>query len=176
MEEQEVTSSVTTRSTGIRYGIIMAIISIASFVTMNVAGIDMQGPASYLNWVVMAAIIFFAHKYFKENGDGYMTIGQGVGIGFWAGLISTLISSPFTYIYIKFIDSSFIQNIKDKQIEEMQGRGMSDEQIDQAMQFAGAFMSAESILIMGIVGGLIMCVIFGLVVSLFTKNTPPEAI
>lgn len=174
MEEQ--VSTVTTRSTGIRYGIIMAVISIASFVVMSVAGIDMQGPASYLNWVVIAAIIFFAHKYFKENGDGYMTIGQGIGIGFWTGLISTLISSPFTYIYIKFIDSSFLENIKDKQIEKMQEQGMSDEQIDQAMQFAGAFMSAEAILVMGILGGIVMSIILAVIVSLFTKNTAPETI
>lgn len=168
--------SVTTRAAGIRYGLILAVASIAFFVIMNVAGIDMQGPLSYIGWLISIALIYLAHKYFKENGDGYMTIGQGTGIGFWTGLISAFISSPFTYIYIKFIDSGFIDNIKDKQIEKMQEQGMSDEQIDQAMQFAGTFMSAEFILIMGIVGGVIMSIIFGVVISLFTKNTPPESI
>lgn len=168
--------SVTTRAAGIRYGLILAVASIAFFVIMNVAGIDMQGPLSYIGWLISIALIYLAHKYFKENGDGYMTIGQGTGIGFWIGLISAFISSPFTYIYIKFIDSGFIDNIKDKQIEKMQEQGMSDEQIDQAMQFAGTFMSAEFILIMGIVGGVIMSIIFGVVISLFTKNTPPESI
>ncbi len=168
--------SVTTRSAGIRYGLILALASIAFFVIMNVAGMDMQGPLSYIGWAISIAVIYLAHKYYKENGDGYMTIGQGVGIGFWTGLVSAFISSPFTYLYIKFVDTSFIDNIKDKQIEKMQEQGMSDEQIDQGMQFAAMFMSAEAILIMGIVGGIIMAIIFALIISLFTKNTPPESI
>lgn len=168
--------SVTTRSAGIRYGLILGVASIAFFVVMNVAGVDMQGPLSYLGWLITIAVIYFAHKYFKENGDGYMTIGQGIGVGFWTGLVSTFISAPFTYIYIKFIDGAFLENIKDKQIEKMQEQGMSDEQIDQAMQFTSAFMSAEMILVMGIFGGLIMALIFAVIVSLFTKNTPPESI
>ena len=168
--------SVTTRSAGIRYGLILGVASIAFFVVMNVAGLDMQGPLSYLGWLITIAVIFFAHKYFKENGDGYMTIGQGVGVGFWTGLVSTFISAPFTYIYIKFIDSAFLENIKDKQIEKMQEQGMSDEQIDQGMKMAEMFMSAEAILIMGIFGGLIMALIFAVIVSLFTKNTPAESI
>jgi hypothetical protein len=168
--------SITTRAAGIRYGLILAVASIAFFVIMNVAGVDMQGPLSYIGWAISIAVIYLAHKYYKENGDGYMTIGQGVGIGFWTGLISALISSPFTYIYIKYIDSAFIENIKDKQIEKMQEQGMSDEQIDQAMQFAGSFMSAEAMLVMGFVGGIIMAIIFAVIISLFTKNTPPESI
>jgi hypothetical protein len=168
--------SVTTRSAGIRYGLILGVASIAFFVVMNVAGVDMQGPLSYLGWLITIAVIYFAHKYFKENGDGYMTIGQGIGVGFWTGLVSTFISAPFTYIYIKFIDSAFLENIKDKQIEKMQEQGMSDEQIDQGMKMAEMFMSAEAILVMGIIGGLIMALIFAVIVSLFTKNTPPESI
>lgn len=168
--------SVTTRSAGIRYGLILGVASIAFFVVMNVAGVDMQGPLSYLGWLITIVVIYFAHKYFKENGDGYMTIGQGIGVGFWTGLVSTFISAPFTYIYIKFIDSAFLENIKDKQIEKMQEQGMSDEQIDQGMKMAEMFMSAEAILIMGIIGGLIMALIFAVIVSLFTKNTPPESI
>jgi len=175
MEEQE-TTNVTTRSVGIRYGLILALISIVFFVIMNVAGLDMQGPVSYLSYVFMIVIFYLAHKYYKENGDSYMSIGQGVGIAFWAGLISSLISSAFMYVYIKFIDSAFVENIKTKQIEKMQEQGMSDEQIDQAMQFAGAFMSPEAMAGFGIFGGIIGALILGVIVSLFTKNSSPDDI
>lgn len=175
MEEQDVTT-VTTRSVGIRYGLILALISVVFFVIMNVAGLDMQGPVSYLSYVFMIVIFYLAHKYYKENGDSYMSIGQGVGIAFWTGLISSLISSAFMYFYIKFIDSAFIENIKTKQIEKMQEQGMSDEQIDQAMQFAGAFMSPEAMVGFGIFGGIVGALILGVIVSLFTKNSNPDDI
>jgi hypothetical protein len=64
--------------------------------------------------------------------------------------------------------------IKEKQIEEMQARGMSDEQIDQGMKFAEMFMSPEAILIFGIIGGIITVLIVGLIVTIFTQKKSPE--
>src|SRR3954469_21999660 len=115
MEETSTTATVSTRSVGIRYGLIMGVIGIALFVVFIAADVDIQGPARWLNVLVLAVLIFLAHKYFKDNGDGFMTIGQGTGIGFWMCLISSSISSVFTYIYVKFIDTGFIQQMMDKQ-------------------------------------------------------------
>ena len=175
MEDQNAQSEkVTTRTVGIRYGLMMAVISIAFFVIMNVAGLDMQGPVGYLGWVITAVMLFLAHKYYKEQGDGFMSVGQGTGIGFWAGTISSVISSIFTYVYIKFIDDSFLQAIKDKQMEAMEKQGLSDEQIEQSMKIAGVFTSPEAILGFGIVGGIVVAVLIALVISLFTKNVNPD--
>ena len=41
-----------------------------------------------------------------------MSYGQGVGIGFWIGLVSAVIGNVFTYIYVKFIDDGFIAKIQ----------------------------------------------------------------
>ena len=164
----------TTRSAGIRYGLIMSVLSIAFFVIMNVAGLDMQGPVGYLGWAITAVMLFLAHKYYKEEGDGFMTIGQGTGIGFWAGTVSSVISSIFTYVYIKFIDDSFLQTIKDKQMEAMEKQGLSDEQMEQSMKIAGAFTSPEAILGFGIVFGIIAAVIIGLLIALITKKINPD--
>ena len=66
--------------------------------------------------IITIVIIFLAHKYYKDNGDGFMSYGQGIGIGFWIGLVSAVISSIFTYIYAKFIDPSFITTFVKKQL------------------------------------------------------------
>ena len=105
-----------------------------------------------------------------------MTIGQGVGIGFWAGLVSSVISSIFMYIYVKFVDSGFIDMIKETQVEEMQKRGMSEEQIDQAMKIAGMFTSAEALLAFGLIGGVVFGLGIGLIISFFTQKKNPDAI
>jgi amino acid transporter len=173
-ESQE--SQVTTRSTGIRYGLISGLISIAFFVIMNIAGMSTQeGPGRWIGLVITGVIIFLAHKYYKDNGDGFMTIGQGTGIGFWLGLISSVISSVFTYIYIKFIDPSFIQQILDKQREAFEQRQMSEDQIDQAMQMTEKFTTPEVILGMGLFFGVIIVTIIALIIALFTQKKNPEA-
>ncbi|MCU0396638.1 MAG: DUF4199 domain-containing protein [Cyclobacteriaceae bacterium] len=171
----EETTSITTRSVGIRYGLILALVSVIYFLVLTIMNVDMtSGIGRWASILFYVAGIFLAHKYFKDNGSGFMSYGEGIGISFWIGLLSSVISSLFTYIYIKFIDSSFVEMIKEKQIEEMQARGMSDEQIDQGMKFAEMFMSPEAILIFGIIGGIITVLIVGLIVTIFTQKKSPE--
>ncbi|MBS1485951.1 MAG: DUF4199 domain-containing protein [Bacteroidetes bacterium] len=176
MEDPTQTPEVTIRSAGIRYGIISGIFSFAFFIILTTLGqTASEGIWSWVGYLVTAALIFLAHKYFKDNGNGFMSYGQGIGVAFWEGLISVAIYMPLFYIYVKFIDSGFIDMIKEKQIDAMQQKGMSEDQIDQAMQIAGKFMSPEMMLVFGIIGGLIVFIIIALLVTIFTQKKNPEA-
>ncbi|MDZ4714756.1 MAG: DUF4199 domain-containing protein [Cytophagales bacterium] len=174
--EENTQPAVTTRSVGLRYGVILAAISIVYFTVLTVMNVDMtQGAARWASIVFYVAVIYLAQKNFLSNGDGFMGYGQGMGVVFWIGLVSSTIYSIFFYVYIKFIDSGFAETIKDKQIEEMQNRGMSDGQIDQAMDMASKFMSPEALLIFGFLGGIIFVVITGLIVTIFTQKANQQA-
>jgi hypothetical protein len=174
MENEEVTL-VTPRSVGIRYGLFLALAGIAYFVILNVAGIDMtQGVGRWGSTVFYIALIFLAQKYYKDNGNGYMSYAQGLGITFWMALLSSVIGSIFTWVYVKYVDASFIQNILEKQEEAMLERGMSQEQVRQAMSMVEKFTTPEMMLIFGIVGGIIMILFIGLIVTAFTKKNSPE--
>ena len=124
--------------------------------------------------IITIVIIFLAHKYFKDNGDGFMSFGQGVGIGFWIGLVSAVISSIFTYIYVKFIDPSFITAIREKAIADMEAKGQSQEQIETAMKFVEMFTVAEAILFFGLFFGVLITVVVALIISIFTQKPQPE--
>ncbi|MBT1703182.1 DUF4199 domain-containing protein [Chryseosolibacter indicus] len=176
MESQTTTPTptITTRSAGTRYGVIGGLVSIVFFLFLSLAGLIGTGYWNWLGYLITAVIIFMAHKFFKENGDGFMSYGQGVGISLWIGIISAAISSVFSYIYMKFIDSSFTETIKQKQIESMQERGMSDEQIDQAMQYASMFTTPEAMFIFGLLFGILGTIIIGLIVTIFTQKKAPE--
>jgi hypothetical protein len=175
-QNESIAGKITTRSVGMRYGLFLGGIGIVSFLIMALSGMRPDGPGRWISTVFTFVLIFLAHKYYKDNGDGFMTIGQGVGIGFWAGLVSSVISSIFMYIYLKFVDSGFVDMIKETQMEEMQKRGMSEDQIDQAMKIAGMFTSAEALLIFGLVFGVIFGIGIGLLISFFTQKKNPDAI
>jgi hypothetical protein len=175
LANQEVPNSVSTRSVGIRFGLILSIFSIVYFLILNVSGVNMAtGYWNWIGYVVGIVIIFLAHKYYKENTDGFMNYSQGIGIAFWLGLISSAISSVFTYIYIKFIDSSMLEMISDAQIEAMEKKGLSDEEIEQAMKFASMFSTPEALLGFGLIGGIISTIIIALIVTIFTQKRKPE--
>jgi CDP-diglyceride synthetase len=178
MEETEQVEKVTTRSAGVRYGVISGVIGIALFVGMTILSISMtEGPGRWVGLLITGVLIYFAHKYYKDNGDGYMTIGQGTGIGFWLALVSTAISSVFSYIYMKFIDASFIENAMDEARRKMEEQGnLSDEQIDQAMSITEKFMTPEIMLGTGLIFGVILVVIIALIISLITQKKNPEEV
>jgi hypothetical protein len=176
MEQQESSvTPLTTRSVGIRFGLIGGVISIAYFLILTVAGVNMtEGYWNWVGYLITAVLVFLAHKQYKENGDGFMSYGQGIGIAFWMGMISAVLSSIFTYIYIKFVDTSFIQMIQDKQREGMEAQGMTEDQIDQAMKYASMFTTPEMMLIFGLVFGIIGTIIIALIVTIFTQKKAPE--
>ncbi len=175
MEENTSAPTVTTRSAGVRYGVFMAIVSIVMFLGMSFANMDMSsGIGRWLGVPVFFVLLYLAQKYFIDNGDGFMSYGQGMGITFWFSLISLLIYIVFFYTYIKFIDGSFIETVKQSQIDQMTERGMSDEQIDQAMGFSAPFMTAEMMAAFGFLGGLVINILCGVVLTIFTQKKNPE--
>jgi hypothetical protein len=174
--ETPTSEKLTTRAVGIRYGLILAAISVIYFLGTTMLGFSTsEGPGQWVSLIFVAVVFFLAHKYFKENGDGFMTYGQGMGIGFWASLVSSSISSVFTYMYVKFIDTSFIENIREKQIEKMQESGISDEQIETSISMMEKFTTPEMILVFGIVGGIFFSVLVALVITIFTQKKNQEA-
>jgi len=174
MEDNSI-NRVTTRDTGIRYGMIYGVINIVYFLIFDLADLDMsQGIGRWGITLLALPLIFLAHKYYKENGDGFMSFGQGVGIGFWTGLVSSVVSSIFTFIYLTFINDNFIAKTRDKAIEDMQAKGQSEEQIEMAMKFVDMFMSPWAMLIMGIIFGTIILVVLSLIISIFTQKPRPE--
>ena len=173
--ENEQTAPVTTRSVGMRYGLIMALIAILYFVVMNVAGVDMtQGIGRWGSFLFYIAIIVLGQKNYKDNGNGFISYGEGMGITFWISLITSVISSIFTYVYIKFIDSGFVKQMMEKQEEAMADRGMSQDQIDQAMKIASKFMTPEMLFVFGLIGGFLMILVVGLIITIFTQKKNPE--
>ena len=175
MENEQPKAEMTTRSVGIKYGLFMALAGIAYFVIMNIMNVDMtQGVGRWGSMIFYIALIFLAHKYYKDNGNGFMSYGQGMGITFWMSLLSSVLGSIFTWIYVKFIDTEYIQKMLDKQEEAFVANGMSDEQIRQAMSMTAKFMTPEMMLVFGIVFGIIIILIVGLIVTIFTQKRNPE--
>ena len=169
-------NKVTASQIGFRYGLILGLIYIIYSMILQFADMDIKTMQAfgYLNYVILIVAIVLAHKAFKTGGDGFMSLGQGIGSGTLLSVVSGAISGIFSFIYIKFVDDSMLTKIKDMQIEEMEKRGMDDAQIDQAMQVAGMFMSPIAIAIMSVIAMAFFGFILSLIISLFTKKVNPS--
>jgi uncharacterized membrane protein YedE/YeeE len=163
------------KSVSIKWGIISSLVGIIFFVLLDVADLS-TSPIRWAGLIISFAIIALAHKAFKEEGDGHMSYGQGLGIGTLLSVVSAIITSAFTYLYISFINTEYISVIREKSIMDMESQGKSEAEIDQAMPFIEMFTSPTAMVIFGIIFGVFIGFVISLIVSIFTKKENPELI
>ena len=172
MEEQ--TEQITVKQVAIKWGLMLGIISIVLFLGIYFGGLLGESWPSWISALFSATIIFLAQKEFKDQGDGYMSYGQGLGIGTLTAVISSGVSSVFAYVYMKFINLDYTTELIDITRYGMEDQGQSDEQIEVAMGFVEKMMTPEIMFGMGLFMGIFFGFIISLIVSAITKNNNPS--
>ena len=165
---------VSTSSVALRYGLLTGLVSIIISFVINVAHLEAT-PAKWLASLVLVAGIVLAQRFYKLHNAGYMSYGQGMGISMLLSLVVGVLSSIFTYVYVTVIDTDIINRIMEKTRSDMESRGgISDEEIDRAMQMTTKFMTPGYMSVMVVVLSLLSGLLIGLVVSAFIKHSKPE--
>ncbi len=172
MEDQN--EQVTVMQVAIKWGLILGIVSIVLFLAFYFGGLMGDSWTGWINPIFIAIIMYLAHKEFKDQGNGFMSYGQGLGLGTLMSAVSGAVSSVFTYIYIKFINADYLVELLDMTREKMEEQGQGEDQIDTAMGMMEKFMSAEITAGMSLLGAIFIGFIIALVVSAITKNNDPS--
>ncbi len=168
----------TTTQTALKWGAIIGLIAIIQSVIGFVFKLDpTQGAYKWIGMVagVVVAVggLILAMQDYKKNNNGFMSYGQGLGIGALIGGVSGLIGGLFNYFYQTFIDSSFTEKIKEMQIAAMEERGMSSDEIDKAMEIASMFSNPSMTIVFSILGSILIYFLVSLVVAAVQKNEKP---
>lgn len=161
-------------SVAIKYGFIFALIGIVFSLILMVAGLSENRWLSSLSFLILIAGLVIAMKNYKELNHGFMSYGQGLGIGAIVSLIYGLLSGITTWIYTSFVDPDYMGRIMEKQREEWVRQGMSDEQIDAAVQMSQSFSGPVAMILGAAIGTLVIGFIISLIVSAIMKNKRPE--
>ncbi|MEM9858822.1 MAG: DUF4199 domain-containing protein [Bacteroidota bacterium] len=169
---EELTEQPSTKQIVLKWGLISGVISSVTSLITYTMGIT-NSSMTLVGTVVAIVLIIMAHREYKNEGDGYMSYGKGLGIGTLLSLVSGVISSIVSYVYLKFVDASYFDLVRDEQIAQMEESGLSDDQIEQALEYSSFSSSPEFILIAVIFGALLFGFILSLIITAFTKNSDP---
>jgi hypothetical protein len=163
----------TVKSVSIKWGLILGVVSIALFIVYVLIDVIGESWVSWIGLIPLILVVWLAHKEFKDDGNGFMSYGQGLGIGTLVSLYSAIISSVFNFIYVKFIDTEFTANLMEKIEMQWEEAGMTDQQMDTARGITETMMSP----VVGFFIGIVFAVFFGFIISLIlsaiTKNPDP---
>ena len=163
----------TTKQVGMKYGIYLALVSIIYSLILQIAGLAANQALGYVGFIFTIVALVLGHNEFKKSNE-FMSYGQGLGLSMITISISAVLSSIFTYVYVKFVDDSLIELTRTAAEEQLMERGMSDAQIEQAMEMQAKFSTPEMIMVFALFFGILFGFIIALIVTAITKKTDPE--
>jgi hypothetical protein len=168
----------TTTQTALKWGAIGGVASIVTSLLSYLTNAQMASGA--LQWgmaalgiIVMAAILWFAMSDFKEHNAGFMTYGQGLGIGSLIGGIIGIATGLFNYIYTSFVDTTFMDRMREFQMGKLEEQGMESAQIEQAMEMGKAFSTPGAVFAMLVIFSVLFYFIASLIVAAIQKRDKP---
>lgn len=148
----------------LRYGLIAALLAALFSMVAYFAGQQYNRSLQWVAMVIPIALVFVCLNNYKRDNARSLSMGQGFGLGMLFFLVYALITSAYTLLYMGVINPDYLAGMKEMTIQQLEDRGMSDEEIDTAMRFSAMFMKPGSIVLMG----LLMNFILGAIISAIT--------
>jgi prepilin signal peptidase PulO-like enzyme (type II secretory pathway) len=146
----------------IRFGVIAALVSILYSLVLQLTDNISNFGLGLLSYVITIAILIIAINNYKKENNGFLSFKEGFSMGLIFIAVQGVLVSMYSYIYTKFIDTAFFENLKELQKVEMEKRGMSDEQIDNAIAMSEWAFNSE----VSAITSLLFNLFFGLIISL----------
>jgi hypothetical protein len=164
----------TPMKTGVKWGLIMGVVLAVYYVGVYASGQVTNQALGYLSWLIIVGAVVMGLREFKASNEGFMSFGQGVGLGAIASLLGGVIESVARYVYIAFNPDIIEQLIAFTRAELEKNPDLPAEQLDMAMEMSTKFMTPAMMTIMGVIGTLVLGVITALIASAVMKAERPE--
>jgi len=160
-----------------KWSIIYVILGIVITYAFQLLNVDPNSPAKYIAYIPFIIFLFIAQKEYKDQLGGYLSFGQGVGVGFKYALFGGIIMGIFVFIYLKWLNPHILEQALYSQQDKLQEQGLTDEQIDMSMNLAkkygaviGLFSTIFADAFFGIILALIGAAIFKNVRPMFSSD------
>lgn len=165
----------------LKYALVLAF----SYIAINLVFYLINPDASNGEWSLMGTIqllitllvwvyvLYIAAKARREQDlNGEITYGQSLGFMMITSLPATFIVGLYAYVFAAYIAPEIVEKAWNMQAEKMSQKGMSDEEIDQAMKIAHIFRNPAIMIFGSMIWQMVISLLLGLIVSIFTKKDP----
>jgi hypothetical protein len=131
----------------------------------------------FIAYLIPIAGMAYGIKYFrdKKNG-GYLTFGKAFSTGLLIAIVMGAIYAIYCFIYMKFIDKTYIAFYLEQRQQELVARGMSNEQIDSQLRIEKTIGTPIIASLLTFLGNLLIDSIILLIISLFLKKNKPKTL
>ena len=122
-------------------GLYLGLVGVVTALILYAMGksLELQWVSSVVGFVATVAFVIIGIKQFKTNNGGFISWGQGVKIGMGIVMISALITIAYTLLFTTVIEPDYQAQAMEVQKQAWVDQGMSDEQIEAAVEMAENF-------------------------------------
>jgi hypothetical protein len=161
--------------TAMIYGLYLSLALVLFSVILYATGLILNQNLSYVSLVLtVAGIILCQIAYRNKELNGSISYGQAVGFGVAIMLFAGIVTALYTLILYSFVDPGLIDQMKTMQEQALAQKGMSEDQIEQAMTIGSKMMTPGWMSIMGLFGSVFSGLIVSLITSIFVKKQANE--
>ena len=111
-------------------------------------------------------------NYKKDNGR-HLQFGQGFRLGMLFYVAFALFVVLYSVIYYEVINPEFMDIMMEDSVRRMEDRGMSDEEIDMAMQYSEIFTKTPMMMLIGFLTNMFIGMIVSSIATALIK-TPSQ--
>lgn len=169
---QEEKLSVSTTQVGLKFGVYSGIALALYGILMAELNLQEDTFLGFLGYVLLISAMHFGIADYKKSNEGYMTFGQGLGIGMLISTLTGLITGLSQSIYFYFKPAVIVE-MKDQILKEYQRQNIPQEQIDFAMKMMDYVISPTGIFFAILISYVFFGLLLSLLVSAFTSKNPP---
>lgn len=155
----------------ITYGTYTSIGFILVSLLFYVLDVNRTSWVNYLTFLLLIAGIYMGAKSYRDQiSGGFLSYGRSLGIGVLISLVVGVVMGIYTYLFFQFFDPAELVKIVDAAEQQMAEKGLTDEQIDQAMAISKKFMTAPVMSVSALFGMVMYGTVFSLIISIFVKK------
>jgi hypothetical protein len=153
------------------WGAITGIILIVFSLVLYLAHQSANQALAYLSYVLLiAGIIIGSIAYRDKVLGGFISYKDAFVTGLLITIFAGILSSFFSFILIRYIDPSVVEQSIAKAEEKMISRGMSEDNIELAMEKTKEFMGSPLMVLIGLLSFAFIGTIISLITAAIVKK------
>lgn len=135
-------------------------------------GIPQNFLTSLIIYIVNILFIVYGTRFLRDkHQNGQISYGKALGSGVLISLFMSILVAFFIFMFFKFIATDELNKIFEQAEERMYNQGMSEDQIEMAMQMTKKFTTPMYMAIGTIFSYTFFGLIFSLITSAFLKKS-----
>ena len=152
------------------WGGILGLMLIAFSLGLYLLDMTESKPAQWVSYALIAVMIFLASKAKRESLGGYLSYGQGLGVGTGVAFFASIMVAFYTFVFFSFIDPDMLEELILRTEDQMYEQGLPDDQVEMAMSMTRKFMMPGPMASMVVLSYTLVGFIVSLVTAAIVKK------